>query len=286
MANKSTIVRTIKTLAPVASVLAPPLAGRWLANLFCTPQKRPILPREQEWLEGSTFSLVTYDEKISLPVWTWGSGPVVMLVHGWSGRGAQLAVMAAPLVKAGFKVVAFDLPGHGEAGGKLAALPMFARAVRLVAGQTGPVHGVISHSLGTAGVSLAMTQGLQINRALYVAPPENLPLYLQRAGQFLGFRPRAADHAQRYLEKLYGMAFAQMRAPVYGPRMTADLLIIHDDTDREVDLSEGHQLVRHWPGAQLIVTHGHGHHRLVRRPETVDLAVDFMAGEMKKRQAV
>jgi hypothetical protein len=29
----------------------------------------------------------------------------------------------------------------------------------------------------------------------------------------------------------------------------------------------------------LIVTHGHGHHRLVRRPETVDLAVEFMAVE-------
>nr|MEE4269995.1 alpha/beta hydrolase [Candidatus Krumholzibacteria bacterium] len=286
MASKSTIVRTIQTLAPMASVLAPPLAGRWLATLFCTPQKRPIPPRELEWLEGSTFSLVTYDEKISLPVWSWGTGPTVMLVHGWSGRGAQLAVMAEPLVKAGFRVVTFDLPAHGQAGGKLAALPMFARAVRLVSEQTGPVHGVISHSLGTAGVTMAMFEGLLIERALYLAPPENLPLYLQQAGAYLGFRPGIATHAQKHLEKLYGIPFDQMRAPVYGPQMTANLLVVHDDTDKEVDLSEGHQLVRHWPGSRLIVTHGHGHHRLVRRPETVELAVEFMAGALKKQRAV
>jgi pimeloyl-ACP methyl ester carboxylesterase len=286
MSSKSTIVRTIRTLAPATSVLAPPLAGRWLANLFCTPVQRPPHPREQKWLEGATRSQVTYDQNITLPVWTWGSGPTVLLVHGWSGRGSQLAVMAAPLVQAGFKVVTFDLPAHGEAGGKLAALPIFARAIGLVAAESGPVHGVISHSLGTAGVSLAMVDGLQMDRAVYLAPPENLPLYLQRAGAYLGFRPGIADHAQRHLEKLYGIPFDQMRAPVYGPRMTAQLLIIHDDTDQEVDLSEGHQLVRHWPGAQLIVTHGHGHHRLVRRPETVDQAVGFMAGALKKQRAI
>src|SRR2546427_4662875 len=31
-------------------------------------------------------------------VWTWGHGPVVLLVHGWGGRGAQLARFVEPLV--------------------------------------------------------------------------------------------------------------------------------------------------------------------------------------------
>ena len=40
------------------------------------------------------------------------------------------------------------------------------------------------------------------------------------------------------------------------------------------------------PRSLLMITHGHGHHRLVRRPETVDLAVRFSAGAMKKQQAI
>jgi len=31
----------------------------------------------------------------------WGKGPTVMLVHGWSGRGAQLGELVEPLVAAG-----------------------------------------------------------------------------------------------------------------------------------------------------------------------------------------
>lgn len=285
MANKNTIVRFIKSTAPVASVLAPPLAARWLGDLFCTPQRRQVAQRELKWLQGSQRSFVNFESDIALPIWTWGRGPTVLLVHGWSGRGSQMAVMARPLVEAGFKVVALDLPGHGEAGGKLAALPTFARAIMTAVDQVGPLHGVIAHSLGTAGVSLAHSWGLKMEKAVYLAPPENLPLYLQRAGEFLGFKSDIAPRAQEYLEERYGVAFEEARAPALGPVMNSALLVIHDDTDTEVILKEGQDLVDHWPGARLITTHGHGHHRLVRNPEVVDMAVGFMNGALKAMHA-
>ncbi len=148
------------------------------------------------------------------------------------------------------------------------------------------MHGVISHSLGTAGVSLALADGLKADKVVYIAPPENMPLYLQRTGKFLGFKPSIAARAQRYLEKRYGRSLKDARAPSLGPKMTASLLVIHDDTDKEVDIQEGRDLVAHWPGAEMIATHGHGHHRLVRHKETVDLAVGFLTGALKKQQAI
>ncbi|MFP2912939.1 hypothetical protein ACLESD_49620, partial [Pyxidicoccus sp. 3LFB2] len=47
-------------------------------------------------------------------VWSWGEGPRVLLVHGWSGYGGQLTAFVAPLVEAGFSVVAGTTRrGHG-----------------------------------------------------------------------------------------------------------------------------------------------------------------------------
>jgi hypothetical protein len=46
----------------------------------------------------------------------WGEGPVVYLQHGWGGHRQQLGALVAPLVAAGYRVVAFDAPSHGESG--------------------------------------------------------------------------------------------------------------------------------------------------------------------------
>ena len=42
------------------------------------------------------------------------TAPSVYLVHGWGGRGSQLAAFVEPLVAAGHRVVLFDAPSHGD----------------------------------------------------------------------------------------------------------------------------------------------------------------------------
>ena len=51
--------------------------------------------------------------------WRWGRArdPVVVLVHGWGGRGTQLRAFIARLLARGLSVVAYDAPGHGMTGG-------------------------------------------------------------------------------------------------------------------------------------------------------------------------
>lgn len=51
----------------------------------------------------------------------WGSGPRLVLLHGWAMRGAVMAPLAAALP--GFSCVAPDLPGHGLTTGYTADLP-------------------------------------------------------------------------------------------------------------------------------------------------------------------
>jgi hypothetical protein len=48
---------------------------------------------------------VRFDHARRLPVYSWGSGPTILLAHGWSGRGSQLGAFVEPLVEQGFRLV-------------------------------------------------------------------------------------------------------------------------------------------------------------------------------------
>ena len=67
------------------------------------------------WLESAERQDLELEGK-RLVAWSWGEGPTVLLVHGWEGRGSQMAAFAAPLAEAGFRAVAFDAPGAASSG--------------------------------------------------------------------------------------------------------------------------------------------------------------------------
>ncbi len=187
MTINSTTVRIINTLARISTTLSPYLAARWLEHLFLSPSRWTTPPREVAWISTAQRSSVCFDETRKLPLFTWGSGPTVLLVHGWSGRGSQMGAFAEPLVKLGFRVVTFDAPGHGIADGRLSGLSEIAIAIERVASRVGPLHAIVAHSVGTAAATIALSRGLSVERLVYIAPPENPGDHLYRAARFLGF---------------------------------------------------------------------------------------------------
>ena len=58
-------------------------------------------------------------KKIKLHCFSWGKGDkTVILVHGWDARAIDFYKMIPPLVEAGYKVIAFDGPAHGDSEGE------------------------------------------------------------------------------------------------------------------------------------------------------------------------
>src|ERR1700741_4784010 len=92
---------------------APAIGSRWAVELWCTP---PAVEASLRMPPG-----VPPSEPVEA-IWSghriagesWGDGPGVYLVHGWGGCRAHLGVFVKPLVEAGHRVIAFDLPSHNE----------------------------------------------------------------------------------------------------------------------------------------------------------------------------
>ena len=80
----------LRLAARAACTVAPDMMARKAAELFLTPPY-PALPEFEEDLamQGYRFGIEfgTHD----LAAWSWGIGPVVILVHGWGGRASQFS---------------------------------------------------------------------------------------------------------------------------------------------------------------------------------------------------
>lgn len=263
---------------------APGIAERLALRLFMTPAR--TLPRAVPALLGVRARQMTLaSSPYRLRVWSWGNGPTVLLVHGWSGQASQWVPFAEALVAAGYRVVAPDLPAHGFSSGRRTTLPDFVRAVRTVATHAGPLHGVIAHSLGATASTLALAAGMDAGRVVLIAPPADVPYYLRRLGALIGLPPERQPSLERRVMRRAGVSLESLNLRRVAPQLTVPALIVHSRSDREVPFSHGADLAQAWPGAALVALEGNSHTRVLAAPGVIALAVGFL-GEAQRREAL
>jgi pimeloyl-ACP methyl ester carboxylesterase len=256
----------------ILSRTSPHIASAVAADLFMKPRRYPQPPREREALTDAVPFKVH-----SLQAWRWGtSGPAVLLVHGWEGRGAQLASFVRPLVAAGFSVVTFDAFGHGASDGNRSSLPHFAWGVRCLADAIEGPHAIIAHSFGCAATTLAMRDGLITQRVVFVAPPIDPSDYVARFGNILGLGEDVLDRMKLRMEQRFFRKWSDYSLARMARTMSRPLLIVHDRGDEETDWNGGAELADAWPGARMLTTNGLGHRRILRDPSVVEAVTRFV----------
>lgn len=274
--KNSTNVRFMKWAIDVADRVSPSLASELALRAFLTPTRVPRPERERALLAGAT-PFVMSAGGLPLAAWSWGAGPVVLLVHGWAGRGAQLGPLVPGLVARGHRVVTWDAPAHGDSPGRTTTLASMAEVLRTVAERVGPVEAVVAHSFGGAATTIALARGLEVRRAVYVAPLYTVGGTVDRFMTSLGLSPDARRQFDAALAHANLASRDQLEGRELAPAMAAPLLVVHDRDDREVPYAEGVATVGTWPGAQLLTTAGLGHRRVLADPEVVSAVVDFVA---------
>lgn len=263
----------IRTAFRTVGAVAPGVAARWAETLFCTPP--PRRGGDEAFIAtGSRFTLTSQGQQLA--GWQWGEGPTVVLVHGWGSRASRLGGLGAALVGAGFRVVAYDAPAHGESTGRFASLPEFARALGDVAEAVGPVHGLVGHSLGGAAVAMAMRQGVRARRAVLIAPPADVRVFSDLFARALAIPPTVQRTMHRNLERRLRIVWDELHIPTVVRELPAAALVIHDRDDADVPFAHGEEIVGAWAGSRLESTSGLGHRALLRDPAVIRWSVDFL----------
>lgn len=268
----------IRAAFAVLGRVAPGLAAALALDLFFTPRGRRGSGRANDFLAAARrFEVSAGGQRVA--AWSWGDGPAVYLVHGWAGAGRQLAAFGPPLLAGGFRVVAFDAPGHGASAGRRSSILHFAGALQEVVAREGRAHAVIAHSLGAAAVVRALTQGLEAGRAVFVGPTGGPSDWAARFRRDLGVPLHVMASMRARSERWLGASWDDFDIPKLARAQSTPLLVIHDRDDAEVPWSDGAAIAAAWPGARLVTTAGLGHRRILRDERVVDLAASFVRGE-------
>ena len=264
----------VRVLAAVSSELA----ATAVTPLFFRSQRgMRFRDKERALFERAARLLVPFgDERIA--AWSFGRGPrTVVLTHGWNGRASQMAPFVEPLLEAGFRVVTFDHLGHGESTGTGTSYPQMAEALSAVVHAAGGAEAVVAHSLGGAAVVLAMSEGLALERAVLIAPPESPLPWVAAFGRALGLDAGTLSRARAQIERRVGRRMEELRTPDLAAGLRAEALIVHDAEDPDVPLSAGRALHEAWAGSQMQITTGLGHHRVLREPEVLARVLGFLS---------
>lgn len=278
---KSTIVRIIPAAVALRAYFAttsrivPRLAKAQAERLFTLPPRHAHRGALAPDARRETVTVGRHH----LAVWHDGApdAPAVLLSHGWGGRGAQMAGFVAPLREAGYRVVWFDQPGHGENGAGQVALPDFERALHALARTHGPFHAAVGHSLGAAALGLALRHGLGLERVVFLGTPASIRDHVRGFGRRLGLTPRVLDAMRAVVERRYGVAFDDIDRIEELARVTTPALFIHDAQDRQVPFADAQRLSRLMPRAHLLRTHGLGHNRILHDHAVLRTCADFIA---------
>ncbi|UCC55385.1 MAG: alpha/beta fold hydrolase [Gammaproteobacteria bacterium] len=269
-------LRVMRLLFSRLGHVLPGIMGAWAYRLWFHTRRCPESAAGQRAVASAVRETLPVDS-IPIAVYSWGSGPVVLFIHGWSGRGSQAAALVKPLTAAGYRLIAVDAPGHGETPGDRTNILECAAVIRAVSATYGPVCGAITHSFGGMVLAYAMNHGVSVDRVACISAPARVEFLVDRFARILSMpAPVVAEFNRRLEQRFDENIWDLVSTDTNARNLTAPALVIHDVDDEGVPWQQGQQIAAAWPGAQFIKTQGLGHSRILRDPATVKTVVDFI----------
>jgi pimeloyl-ACP methyl ester carboxylesterase len=240
-----------------------------VATEAISPQRHPRAVSAVVWNEHATLEA----QCGSIAYWSSGSGPPVVLVHGWEAAHSDFDAFVAPLLAKGLRVVAIDLPAHGSSTGEVASITDCGNALLAAGARFGPLAGVVGHSAGCAAISYALLDGLDVERAVLVSTPERYERYVR----WFAKENDVDGDALIALMETRGVAVTSYVLPDNAVQFDVPALIVHSIDDRTCDIRGARNLAKAWRGSELFEVDGLGHMRILRDAGVVERIVSFVA---------
>lgn len=273
------MVRALRMIFAILCLVSRTVASRLALRLFLKPPRSPER-RWQKWVaEPPRVRRVSLEAR-EIDITEFGHGArAVLLVHGWGGRGSDLAAFAQPLLDRGFRVAWFDGPAHGSSSGQATDMFQFAAAIRQVCRTVPGVEAIVAHSFGAACSLLANWETpLGVRRMVLVGCFADAIYITESFGRFLRIAPAVTAGmrsllAERYRRRWSWEEIAPLRL-VKCARLP--ILFIHDADDDEVPFAQAGALADAAESARLYRTQGQGHRRILRDAAAVQAATHFV----------
>lgn len=243
-------------------------------RLFLTPDRTPRPKSETDYFNSAKKYKI--DNRIAAFEWGEAHNPLVVLVHGWSGRGTQMAAFAESLVSNGFRVVGLDGPAHGDSAGAITHVGEYSQFLIDVQKTLGPYHTIIAHSFGAGCSVLSAARGLDVKKIVLVSGPSRYELVVKYYLDAFKLSAKSRTHFLNSLAKKVKLPVEAMNVGVIGNALSISAMVIHDKDDKEVPLRAAEEIKMNWPSVELVITSGLGHRRILKDSSVINIVTKFI----------
>ena len=286
---KSTNVRKLKypfsllnKLFLLGQVLYPPAVSNFVRTKFFTPQVKPLTKTQQKWLErANRFSLQVRGRQINY--WKIGEGPSLLFVHGWNGRGVQFQRFFEPALDAGFSVLFFDAPAHGDSEGETTNYMEITEVLAHLfkEDQTQDLAGVIAHSLGTSAVINHMSTHKRNVPIVLISAALRLMELLIYNFELHGVPRKTYVKLIREVEEEFQLPMDTQNPVDLIYKIENQTLIIQDTKDTTTPIGPAEIVSSDLEHVSLIKTEDLGHTKILKKQIVVEEALSFILKHQK-----
>lgn len=269
-----------------AGAVSPRWGSAVVMPLFAHIDKpRPVHPDDAPTMSRARRAVVRIPgitrRGVDVQTYEWGTGPrTVVLAHGWNGRGSQFSRLVRELVAEGYRVVAFDAPAHGETAGRHSFLVDWVDVLLTLQARHGSFAAIVGHSFGGLATLVGVAGGVDASRVVTIAAPADADLLLRQFQRTFAYSDAVsaslrARFASRYFpgdpDPFAWLSSVRRPMPAGTP-----LLVVHDERDRMVPFAESERIASAHPGAEVLVTSGLGHNRILGADVVLDAVLEFL----------
>ncbi|GAC20656.1 alpha/beta fold hydrolase [Paraglaciecola arctica] len=212
---------------------------------------------------------------------TWGCGDkIIYLVHGWESNSRWMKGFITPLLKDGYKVIAFDMPAHGRSSKQATHLGDFAATLEFVISVYGKPFGIVAHSFGGTATVLLLSknQDLLPKKLCLIAPMKSLDSHFQVFNTVTGLSETIMDKLFLTLKKHYALEAKKTDITQLIKSIKIPGLLIHDENDRLIPVTVANHLATAWTGARYLKTNDLGHRKILQDSQVIREATDYILG--------
>lgn len=244
-------------------------------KLFSQPHRAPYKDWEQMALaiakRGRLASGVSYlHYQVSNPK------KRALALHGWEGRATHFYNIADFLSADSVEVIALEAVAHGETSGVSSHPLFFQNALLEAQAELGDFDFVLGHSMGAGAMVMALNNGLSVDKAVFISGPATFTEVMWRFCQKINLPKKLYSKFGQMVSELSTITEEVVDIESLAGNLTVAGLIIHDQSDLLIPVSDAERVAKNWQSAELLRTQGLGHQRVLRDLTVLEKIRNFL----------
>ena len=264
-------------------LVSPQKAAEQAFELFSTPFKPSGKRHEPPIFQKATRVEVKVRE-LTVRGYEWKNedpeAPKVLIAHGFSSYAYKFEAYVSTLKKAGYTVLAFDAPAHGNSEGKRINALIYRDTILAIEQKLGTLNAIVAHSLGGLAASLAieMLPEPHKRKLVLIAPATETTTAIDNYFKMIPVDTIVKQAFEKHIEQLANRPISYFSVARVVKQDLVATLWIHDEEDLICTFRDVKPLLNQSnPKLKFFITKGLGHNLIYKDPGTRAKVAEFLS---------